>query len=158
MKRAVMISGVTAMALALSAGFAAAKGGHGFNGPRVSFEQLDANGDGQVTKEELAAQATIRFNAVDTNGDGNLSAEEIAAASERAKENRIKRMIDKRDANGDGVLSQEEMKGDGDRAERMFERLDDNNDGTISAEEFQEAQDKRGKRGGKDKRGDSDEG
>ena len=110
MKRAVLISGVTAISLALSAGFVAAKGGYGGKGgPRLSFEQLDLNGDGQVTKDELAAQATARFNDADTNGDGNLSAKELAAASERAKEERIARMIEKRDENGDGVLSQAEM-------------------------------------------------
>ena len=160
MKRAVLISGVTAMALALTAGVAAAKGGHGGkHGARMSFEQLDTNGDGQVTKEEIAAAATARFNEIDTNGDGNLSAEELAAASERAKEERIAKMIEKRDENGDGVLSQDEMQPKTDRTDRMFKRLDANDDGVISAEEFEKMKDRRkGKRGDKKERGDSDEG
>lgn len=159
MKRAVLISGVTAMALALTAGVAAAKGGHGgMHGARLSFEELDTNGDGQVTKEEIAAAATARFSEVDTNGDGNISAEELAAASERAKEERITKMIEKRDTNGDGVLSQAEMQPDTDRTDRMFERLDANDDGVISAEEFEQMKDRRhGKRWGKDKRGDNDD-
>lgn len=159
MKRAVLISGVTAMALALTAGVAAAKGGHGkHGGARINFEQLDTNGDGQVTKEEIAAAATARFVEVDTNGDGTLSAEELAAASERASEERVAKMIEKRDENGDGVLSQEEMQPDTDRTDRMFEKLDENEDGVISAEEFEAMKDKRkGKRGDKEKRGEKDE-
>lgn len=161
MKRAVWISGVTAMALALTAGVAVAKGGPGGHGgkhgPQMNFEKLDANGDGQVTKEEIAAAASARFEAVDTDGSGTLSAEELAAASERAKEERIAKMIEKRDENGDGVLSQAEMQPGSDRMDRMFERLDANSDGVISAEEFEQMKERRhGKRGGKDK-GDRDE-
>ncbi|MFY0597698.1 MAG: EF-hand domain-containing protein [Cognatishimia sp.] len=159
MKRAVLISGVTAMALALTAGVASAKGGHGKHGPRVSFEQLDVNGDGQITKDEIAAAATARFNEADTNGDGNLSAEELAAASERAKEERIAKMIEKRDENGDGVLSQAEMQPKEDRTDKMFERMDENGDGVISAEEFEAAKSKRkGKRGDKGKKDESNDG
>lgn len=159
MKRAVLISGVTAIAVALSAGLVAAKGGHGGkHGPRLNFEDVDANGDGLITKDEIVAQAAARFATVDTNGDGNLSAEELAAVSERAKEDRIAKMIERRDENGDGVLSQAEMAPNEDRADRMFERLDSNGDGAISAEEFAEMKDKRkGKRGGKDKRDDADD-
>lgn len=156
MKRAVMISSVTALAVALTAGSALAKGGHGGkHGPRMSFEQLDTNGDGQVTQAEIAAMAAERFNTADTNGDGFLSAEELAAASERAKEDRIAKMIEKRDVDGDGVLSPAEMQPDEDRSAKMFERLDADSDGVISAEEFDSAKMKRkGKHGGKSKRDD----
>lgn len=159
MKRAVLISGVTAMAIALTAGVAAAKGGHGGkHGPHMNFEQLDSNGDGQVTKEELANAATTRFNAVDTNGDGNLSVDELAAASERANQDRIAKMVEKRDENGDGVLSLTEMQPRSDRMDHMFERLDANEDGVISAEEFEKMKDRRhGKRGGEGKPGQSDD-
>lgn len=155
MKRAVLISGVTALALALGAGVASAKGfggKGGHHGPRMNFEQVDANGDGMITKEELAAHAQARFTETDTNGDGNLSAEELAAASERAKEERVQKMIERRDTNNDGVLSFDEMKPSEDRTAKMFERLDTDGDGSISQAELDEMKDKRkGKRGNKDK-------
>ncbi len=149
MKRAVLISGVTAIALAFTAASVTAKPGGGHRGERVSFEQLDANGDGFVTIEELQAQGQARFAETDTNGDGLLSAEEIAAKADRDISDRVAKMIEKRDTNGDGLLSQEEMQPNGDRAARMFDRLDDNGDGQISEEEF--ASMKKGKRkGGRD--------
>lgn len=151
MKRAVLISGVTAIALALTAVSASAKGFGGRDGgPRMSFEQLDANGDGVLTQDELQAQGAARFAAVDANGDGLLSAEEIAAQADRDISDRVAKMIEKRDANGDGLLSQEEMQPNEDRAARFFERMDENGDGGISQEEF-EAKKKHGKRkGGRD--------
>ena len=150
MKRAVLISGVTAIALAVTAISASAKPGgegRGDRGPRVTFEQLDANGDGVVTLEEMQAQGQARFAETDTNGDGLLSAEEIAAKAERDITDRVTRMIERRDTNGDGLLSQEEMQPNGDRSARVFERLDENGDGQISEEEFA-AMKKHGKRKG----------
>jgi Ca2+-binding EF-hand superfamily protein len=155
MKRAVLISGVTAIALAVTAISASAKPGGGERGERVSFEQLDTNGDGFVTMEELQARGEARFADTDTDGDGLLSAEEIAAKANRDVSDRVTRMIEKRDTNGDGLLSQEEMQPNGDRAARMFDRLDDNGDGQISEEEF--ASMKKGKRkGGRDGGGETE--
>ncbi|SHH60834.1 EF-hand domain-containing protein [Cognatishimia maritima] len=138
MIRAVILSGAMVAAAALTAGEAEAKGGFGGKHHRanVTFEQLDANGDGQVTKEEMAAHATAHFGEVDTDGDGKLSAEELTAATEANRAKRIAKMIERHDENGDGMLDQAEMMPKGDRAERMFARLDANEDGMISAEEF----------------------
>lgn len=150
MKRAVMITGVTVLALTLGAVGASAKGfgDHGGKGgprgPQINFEQIDANADGLITKEELAAHAKARFDEQDTNGDGTLTVEELRAAAEKMRENRMQRMLERRDANNDGVLSFDEMQPQGDRADRMFERLDKNGDGQISAEEFAELKMKRG--------------
>lgn len=156
MKRAVLISGVTVAAIALTSSFAMAKGGHHGHrgGEPMTFEQLDTNGDGMVTLAELQARGEARFNETDTDGNGSLSAEEMKAKSERATDERIAKMIEKRDENGDGELSLDEVKPDGDRAEKMFERLDEDGDGNISQAEFDAMKDKRkgGKRhGGKDR-------
>ena len=47
-----------------------------------SFEEVDGNGDGQVTREEAAAIEALDFTAADTNQDGTLSREEYTAAAD----------------------------------------------------------------------------
>jgi hypothetical protein len=42
--------------------------------------QIDANGDGLITREEFAAPAIKRFDRLDANGDGIVTPEERAAA------------------------------------------------------------------------------
>ncbi|WP_380055474.1 hypothetical protein ACFE33_00500 [Falsihalocynthiibacter sp. SS001] len=52
----------------------------------ASVSELDANGDGMVTIDELKAvnpEVTAEeFAAMDTNGDGSLNDEELSAAEE----------------------------------------------------------------------------
>ncbi|GAA6206906.1 hypothetical protein NBRC116601_01990 [Cognatishimia sp. WU-CL00825] len=152
MKRAVLISSVTVVALALGAATVSAKGmggKHGQQGPRFNFEEVDANADGKITLEEMAAHAQSRFAAVDTDGDGNLSADELQAAKENARGERTQRMIEHRDTNDDGMLSFEEMQPKDDRAAKMFERLDADGDGALSEEELAKMKGKhKGKRKG----------
>jgi hypothetical protein len=49
--------------------------------PELSFEKMDANGDGKVTFEEYQAAMTemmkARFKSMDKDGDGALSKEEL---------------------------------------------------------------------------------
>lgn len=143
MKRAYIITGITAIALAGTAVTASAFGkdrGEGMRGPRVTFEEFDANADGKVTAEEIQAHFKARFDAADANGDGKLSAEEMAtrATQERAErmQQRMGRMIEKRDTDGDGMLSAEEMQPMQGRGDMFFSRMDADKDGAISAEEF----------------------
>lgn len=87
------------------------------HGPRLpAFTDLDANGDGRITADELTAHATAR-------------------AQERAE-----RMMEKLDTNGDGLLSIEELsKAPEGHADRMMERVDTDKDGAISQEEYDAA-------------------
>lgn len=113
------------------------------------FGQIDVNSDGQITVEELQAQATARFTAADADGNGALTAEEIRASmKERHKEHMLNRL----DTNGDGTLSDEELsKADGKykgkegkmekRAAKHFERMDADKSGDISLEEMQSRRD-----------------
>lgn len=151
------ILGTTFLALAggamlLSTVSAEARGPGG--GERPTFEQLDTDGDGQVTLEELQARGAARFAQTDTDGNGELSRDELlATASERA-ESRVDRMLEHADTDGNGAISEAEMdaaraerqgrRGGADRAARMFERADANGDGAISAEEFAELGARRG--------------
>jgi Ca2+-binding EF-hand superfamily protein len=146
----------------IGAGAALAKGGpggHGFKGERMSFEQLDADGSGEVTQAEMEAAKAARFAAADANGDGVLSAEELAAQASAQITERTTRMIERFDTDGDGALSQEEMpkpRRGGDSA-KMFERLDADGSGGISKEEFENGR-KHSRRGGGERFKDGGEG
>ncbi len=153
MKRAIIMTGFTAIALAGTAITASAFGKGHDEGPRmphISFSELDANGDGQVTKEEIQAHFKARFDAADSDGDGNLSAEEMAARAEKERaermQRRVSRMIERRDTDGDGLLSAEEMQA-GRPGVDMLTRLDTDKDGAVSEQEFAKLE-RRGQHGG----------
>lgn len=152
MKNAGFIALTVIAATTIGAGAALAKGGHGghgFKGGKMTFEQLDADGNGEVTQAEMEAAKAARFAAADSNGDGVLSVEELAAQASAQIAARTTKMIERFDTDGDGALSQEEMpkpRRGGDSA-KMFERLDADGSGGISKEEFEEGR-KHARRGG----------
>lgn len=129
------IAGVVLTAITVTAGAVSAEGKAGHKGHRMSFEALDADGDGQVTRDEMQAAAKARFASVDTDGDGALSRDELLASSTARAEKRVERMMQRLDTNGDGVLSAEERPG---LREGMFDRADADGSGGISKEEFAE--------------------
>lgn len=109
-------------------------------GPPVTFEMLDADGNGQVTQAEMQQHREAHFAETDSNGDGMLSSEEMMARGKDDASERVAKMISRFDENGDGMLSLDEMpepkkKGD------MFARLDKDGNGSISKEEFADARD-----------------
>lgn len=109
------------------------------------FDEIDANKDGKVSQDELAAHRAAEFAAADTNGDCALSAEELQAkmlAEILARHSA--RMIENMDDDGNGTLSADEM-GEGPMAAN-FARIDTDNDGAISKDEAKAAAEKAGKR------------
>ena len=110
--------------------------------PLPSFAELDADGNGSVTADELMAFGDSRFTDADTDGNGELTKAEMeAAALARFQENlgyRTQVALAKLDKDGNGTVSKDEMEGmmKGPRPEKMFQRLDANNDGAISEDEF----------------------
>lgn len=111
----------------------------GPRGPMPSFSELDANGDGELTQDEMTAHRTAQFNELDSNGDGVLSTDELEARIAA----RAGKMVERLDANSDGVIGQEELQARrGGAGTRMFNRIDADNNGTISEEEFALAQDR----------------
>ena len=132
---------------------------------RPNFEQIAADGNGELTAEEFAqaraAGGAARFAEVDTNGDGELSVEELTAAAKKRQsdraERRISKMMERLDADESGTISQEEMTEVAGRREgrrgNMIERMDTDENGTVSKAEFEEGVEKFGDReGGKGKR------
>lgn len=173
MKTTLLVAAIAAgITLAASA---EAREGHGDRGERggariemPTFEELDANGDGAVTTDEInaamQARADARFAEMDTDGDGALSAEELVAQADADRAarmaERIAGHIEKADTNGDGLLQPDEVGArsedrSGPGAERMFERFDADDNGSLSAEEFAQALERmaeRGDRGDRDRR------
>ena len=112
---------------------------HGPRGPRIIFEQVDANGDGVLTAQEFADHRANMFAKRDQNSDGILTADEMKTASLKKAsaqiDARIARLIKQRDANGDGAISLAELPGEV-RFEKMIARLDTDGDGAISKDEM----------------------
>ena len=136
------------LALAMTPMMAQAKGGHG---PRITFEELDADANGSVTEAEMQAHRAAGFATADTDGDGSLSRAELEAKMKSGKEGRMERRLDKMmermDADENGSLSKEEMAdAGGERKGKGFSRMDKDGNGEISKAEFDEMSKKR--RGG----------
>jgi Ca2+-binding EF-hand superfamily protein len=157
LKTKLALAGV-GLALALTPMMAQAKGGQG---PRVTFEELDADSDGSVTEAEMLAHRTARFTTADTDGDGSLSRAELEAQMKSQKEDRMSRrldgLMDRLDADDNGSLSQEELaNAGGERKGKGFSRLDEDGDGAVSKAEYEEMGKKRhggrdgGRHGGRD--------
>jgi len=110
----------------------------------VTFQELDANGDGQVTQDEMQSHRDQRFTETDTNGDGKLSVDEVQAAGQKKANDRVTKLFERHDANQDGFLTQDELP-EPRRAGKMFDRIDADGSGTISEQEFADAKEKMGR-------------
>lgn len=140
---AVMLAALVGASLSTAA--LAEKGPMGMpmGGPMMNFEELDADKDGKVTKEELAANRAAKFAEADADKDGKLSADEMIAMRDKAEAARkaemAKAMIARIDTDKDGFVSAAEMDAMP-MMDKMFDRVDDNSDGAISKEEMEAVQ------------------
>ncbi len=116
------------------------------------FAEFDANGDGAVSREELASVPASVFAVLDRNGDGRIERSEVERARSarrppgRAGESpappeaaplsaeermaRLREAFDRRDLNKDGVLDGEET------TDRMRQGVDADKDGKVTFEEY----------------------
>ena len=161
MKNAKLIAGVVIVTATLAGMGAMAKEkvkGHGFgmhssggmhgggmHGEKMSFEALDTDGNGEITREEMQARKQSRFDDVDSNKDGKLTADELEAHAQKRTVDRVAKMIEHHDEDGDGALSMDEMPQMG-RGEKMFDRVDEDGNGTISEAEFDSVRERMMKR------------
>lgn len=153
MKNGILMASLSAAILAGAATQSIAAGDdmdRGHHGKRPSFEELDTNADGAVSKDEMQAHMQARFADADADGDGKITREEMSARMEARQAERrerfLNRMFERRDADNDGALTMEEMRSD--RAEKMFARVDKDGDGSVSREEFDAMKERHGKRHG----------
>ena len=112
-----------------------------------TFENLDINNDGKLSKKEIEKQRDFMVESMDLNGDKMVSTQELIKRRAKRADFFAKRMIKKLDSDGDGSLSFTELKKSQQwKLERMFYRIDKNNDGFISKEEAQTARKNMSKR------------
>ncbi len=108
----------------------------------LEFDAIDTDKDGKITVAELDAHRAAAVVGTDANNDGKLSAEELAAQdlrmmTERAN-TRAARMIETLDTDGDSLLSAAEMAARP-MPDRIFDRLDADGDGAITKAEAETA-------------------
>jgi Ca2+-binding EF-hand superfamily protein len=110
-------------------------------GPSMSsFQAMDANHDGTVSRDEHAAAAKKMFGVMDANADGKATAAEMDAAHERVTGQKAKKgdmtsaeKIKVIDKDADGVLTLEEHAA-GSRT--MFAAMDADKDGALTPAEM----------------------
>lgn len=131
--------GATGAALADWGGGRHGDGRHG-GGPgpammiETMFERVDADGDGRITAEEIAAAESARVKTIDPDEDGRVARDDfIAAAVERARQ-MAERRFASADSDGDGFVDRAAFER-GPRLERMMDRMDADGDGVLTREE-----------------------
>lgn len=130
-----------------------APGGPGVGGPQM-FERADKNKDGKISKDEAPEQAWERLGKLDKDGDGAVSKEEMAAMAGPGgpggpgggPQGGPGAMFSRFDTDKDGKLAKSEVPAE------MWEKLsqaDENADGLVSKEELEGAYSKRAGNPGK---------
>jgi hypothetical protein len=128
------------MALALfSLGAALPGNAHAQSMPAATLlDRLDTDGDGIVSRAEIAAARQRLFSKLDLNGDGTLDADEIETLRDAimdradAAQARLARQWRGMDTNRDGGVSEAEFTG----RTLLFDLADRDGDGRLSGAEF----------------------
>ena len=115
--------------------------GHGMMA-MPSLADMDADKDGKVSKDEIAAYRKAQAAAIDTNADGKLSVDELAAMHLKqmtdAAKTMAQKMVDRMDTDGDGMLSASELVAQPMPTD-LFDKLDTNKDGFVDQAELDAA-------------------
>jgi|SRR5690606_25039648 len=126
----------------LTGGAVLAQGMHGDrpdrgDRPEMHLDRMDTDDSGDLSFEEFSNALGGVVTTADANGDGQVTVEELAEAilHQRA-ERQARRMIERFDVDGDGVLSLAEYEK---QQQKHFALLDRNDDGVIQREELRHA-------------------
>jgi Ca2+-binding EF-hand superfamily protein len=138
-------------------------GGRGGGDPEAMVDRImenDANGDGQLTQDEIPEYLARMLTGADTNADGAISREELQQAMQNmrggfggpgeggagfggrggfggmADPETMARQIMAADRNGDGLISRNEMTP---QMAAMLQGADTNGDGALNAKEVRQA-------------------
>jgi len=110
------------------------------------FKRWDTNADGQITRDEAQAAASVqaakRFDKLDLNHDGVLTREEVQQARQ-AQRAAFKQKFEARfqaaQTSGQGGLTKAEAAASFPHLARRFDRLDTNQDGILTLQEVEGA-------------------
>lgn len=102
--------------------------GRSSNDAVASFNDLDVNRDGRITRNEWSSERRT-FDRLDVNHDAVLTRDEF---SERVNNDRAASFLEL-DVNGDGNVARSEWRG----SVREFDSVDANRDGVLSRDELQ---------------------
>ena len=104
------------------------------------FKKLDANGDGQITKDEVPEEQQRLFERLlrssDKDGDGKLSSAEFLTGT--TDQPRRREAPPERPAGREGAAGEKGRGEGGPESAEIFKRLDANNDGKLVADEVPE--------------------
>ena len=98
----------------------------------------DTNGDGLISRQEAAALPHLaqQFDAIDADHDGQLSKDELKAFFKARREQMAAAWFKKVDTDGDGRISKAEAQANAPRLAAHFDKIDTNGDGFLSPEEL----------------------
>ena len=114
-------------------------------GLMIMFAEIDANGDGSITVEEIEAHRVARFAALDSDANGTVSRQEFMDHAAAQAGERAGTIFDRFDVDGDGTLTRDALeagRGMGPDTGRMFARFDADGDGTVTVEEIEVVQER----------------
>ncbi len=105
----------------------------GFGGIRQEMmKEVDTNGDGSISQDEINVAIDARFTAFDADKNGSLSLEEFEALWADITKPMAVRTFQFLDPNGDAAISKSELN---DRFGNVVSRFDKNGDGALSPDD-----------------------